>query len=144
MQWFGWDAFDEIRVQFSDGRPDLVRAQGFENSYTAGLALQYRPTTQWTLRGGIQYDQTPTTDALRNTSIPDSDLTWFGIGASYNASERLRLDLGYVYGSFARADIDLTLPVYAGSPLSGTVDVRGRTGSYVQTLSISVNYRFGD
>jgi hypothetical protein len=36
------------------------------------------------------------------------------------------------------------LPVYAGTPLAGTVDVRGKTGNYVQTLSVSVNYRFGD
>jgi len=144
IQWFGWDVFDDIRVRFDDRRPDLVRPQGFENTYTAGLAAQYALDARWTLRGGIQHDQSPTVDALRNTSIPDSDLTWLGIGLSYAATNRLRLDVGYVYGSFARQDIDLTLPVYAGTPLASSVNVRGETGSHVETLSLSVAYRFGD
>jgi long-chain fatty acid transport protein len=144
VQWFGWDVFDDIRVRFDDRRPDLVRPQGFENTYTAGLAAQYALDARWTLRGGIQYDQSPTVDALRNTSIPDSDLTWLGIGLSYAATNRLRLDVGYVYGSFARQDIDLTLPVYAGTPLASSVNVSGETGSHVETLSLSVAYRFGD
>ncbi|CRI65907.1 Membrane protein involved in aromatic hydrocarbon degradation [Thiocapsa sp. KS1] len=143
VQWFGWDALEEIRVRFANGTPDLVRPQGFENTFTVGLAAEYALDSRWTLRGGIQYDQSPTTDALRNTSIPDSDLLWLGVGASYGVSERLRLDVGYAYGIFERADIDLTLPFYGGSPLESSVEVRGETDSHVDVLSLSVSYRFG-
>lgn len=144
VQWFGWDAFGEIRVTFADGRPDVVRPQGFENTFTAGLAAEYALDPKWTLRGGIQYDESPTTDALRNTSIPDSDLLWLGLGASYSVSDQLRLDLGYVYGIFDRAEIDLAVPFFGGTPLASTVKVRGETDSHVDTLSFSVSYNFGD
>ncbi len=143
VQWFGWNALDEIRVQFANGGPDLVRPQGFENIFTVGLAAEYALDARWTLRGGIQYDQSPTTDALRNTSIPDSALVWLGIGATYGVSERLRLDVGYVYGIFEQADIDLTLPFYGGSPLESSVEVRGETNSHVDVLSFSVSDLFG-
>jgi long-chain fatty acid transport protein len=144
IQWFGWDAFEEIRVQFADGSPDVVRPQGFENTFTAGLAAEYALDSKWTLRGGIQYDESPTIDTLRNTSIPDSDLLWLGLGASYNVSNQLRLDFGYVYGIFDRADIDLAVPVFGGTPLASTVNVRGETDSHVDTLSLSLSYNFGD
>ncbi|WP_296808128.1 outer membrane protein transport protein [Thiocapsa sp.] len=143
VQWFGWDAFDEVRIRFANGSPDLVRPQGFENTYTVGLAAEYALDSRWTLRGGIQYDESPTTDRLRNTSIPDSDLLWLGVGATYRVSEQLRLDVGYAYGRFERADIDLTLPFYAGSPLESSVEIRGETDSHVDVLSLSVSYRFG-
>ncbi|HSO84835.1 OmpP1/FadL family transporter [Thiocapsa sp.] len=143
VQWFGWDAFDEVRVRFANGSPDLVRPQGFEDTYTVGLSAEYALDSHWTLRGGIQYDESPTTDILRNTSIPDSDLLWLGVGATYSVSEQLRLDVGYAYGRFERADIDLTLPFYAGSPLESSVEVRGETDSHVDVLSLSVSYVFG-
>jgi long-chain fatty acid transport protein len=143
VQWFGWDAFDEIRVRLANGSPDLVRLQGFENTFTVGLAGEYALNSRWTLRGGIQYDESPTTDTFRNTSIPDSDLLWLGVGASYRVSEQFRLELGYAYGRFAPADIDLTLPFYAGSPLESSVEVRGKTDSHVDVLSLSVSYLFG-
>ena len=143
VQWFGWDAFDEIRIKFDDGSRDVVRPQGYKNTYTVGLSAQYSLNPKWTLRGGVQYDQSPTTNALRNTSIPDSNLTWFGVGASYSISDRLKLDFGFVRGMFERAKIDLTIPVYAGTPLASTVNVRGETGSHVDTLSFALRYRFG-
>jgi len=144
VQWFGWDVFDEIRVQFDDGGTDLVRPQGWRQAWTSGVGVQYAPTDRWQLRAGIQYDQSPTTDALRNTSIPDSDLLWLGLGASYRPSERLSVDIGYVRGRFAREQIDLQLPFYDGTPLATSVLVRGETDSHVDTLSLTLNYRFGD
>lgn len=107
-----------------DGSPDLVRPQGFEDTFTVGLAAQYAVNPRWTLHGGIQYDESPTTDALRNTSIPDSDLIWFGLGASCRVSERLNLDVGYVHGVFERADPWL-IPAFHQELRVAVVDVVG-------------------
>lgn len=59
------------------------------------------------------------------------------------ADIRLRFDFGYVHGIFERADIDLTLPVFTGTPAASTINVRGETGSHVDTVSFSLSYRFG-
>jgi hypothetical protein len=48
-----------------------------------------------------------------------------------------------VHGIFERADIDLTLPVFTGTPAASTINVRGETGSHVDTVSFSLSYRFG-
>jgi long-chain fatty acid transport protein len=85
VQWFGWNALDEIRVQFANGGPDLVLPQDFENTFTFGLAAEYALDARLILRGGIQYDEydeSSTTDALRNTSIPGSDLVWLGVASA--------------------------------------------------------------
>ncbi len=56
----------------------MVHPQGFETTITLGLAGQDTLDARWTVHGGIQYDELPTTDALRNTSIPDRNLTLAG------------------------------------------------------------------
>lgn len=142
FQWFGWSDFDDVRIRFTNGAPDSVRPQRFRDSESVAVGLEYKATPQWTLRGGVRLERTPTVAEFRNTSIPDSDLRWFGFGASYKASPRLRLDFGYVHASFKHADINLNVPYFAGTPIATSVNVRGRTDDHVNTLSVSLRYQF--
>jgi long-chain fatty acid transport protein len=142
VQWFNWKSFDEIRVEFDNGSPDNVRPQGFKDTFTAGLGLEYQFNPRWTMRTGIQFDQSPTVDAFRNSSIPDSDQVWIGFGASYWATDRLVLDLGYVHSDFDAANINLSLPAFPGTPVSGSINAKGRTDNKLNVLSFNVGYRF--
>lgn len=142
VQWFGWNSFDEIRIKFDNGAPDNVRPQGFRNSISGGFSVEYEWSSQWTMRTGIQFDKTPTVDQYRNTSIPDNDQVWFGFGATYTHSDRLLIGLGYVHSEFDAADIDLRVPLFAGTPAGGIVNVRGRTDNQVDVISVDVRYRF--
>jgi len=142
VQWFGWSSFDEIRVTFDNGSPDNVRPQGFKNTYTAGLGLEYMLNPKWTLRTGIQLDDSPTVDQFRNSSIPDSDQVWIGLGASYRSSDRFIIDMAYVHSNFESANIDLSIPVFPGTPVSGSINTTGRTDNHVNVVSVNLRYRF--
>jgi len=141
-QWFGWSAFDEVRVRFDSGVPDSVRPEKFRNTHSAAFGAEYKWSDRTTLRGGVRFEQSPTIDAFRNTSIPDSDLLWLGLGATFKLSDGLLLDLGYVRANFRRASINRTSTAFAGTPLSGTTTVSGRTDNTVDTLAMSLRYRF--
>jgi long-chain fatty acid transport protein len=40
---------------------------------TANIGTNYQWNDDLTLRAGFQFDQTPTVDAFRNTSLPDGN-----------------------------------------------------------------------
>lgn len=142
VQWFGWSVFDEVRIKFANGLPDQVRSQEFRNSWSFAAGADYKLSDQWVLRGGVRVDTTPTTDAFRNTSIPDSNLVWIGFGARYKVSDRVLLDIGFLHGHFKSADINLNTTFFGGTPAAGTVNTKGRTDNFVNTIAVSGSYRF--
>ncbi len=141
LQWFGWSDFDEVRTRLAGGLPDAVRVQRFRDTRSFALGLEFRASAQWSLRGGARVENSPTVDEFRNTSIPDSDLTWLGLGASYHVSDRLALDFGYLRAIFKQVDINLNLNFFEGTPAAGSVNVLGRTDNIVNTFSFSLRYR---
>jgi long-chain fatty acid transport protein len=142
VQWFGWSSFDEIRIRFDNGAPDQVRPQNYSDTWSAGLSAEYQWTEKWQWRAGFLVDESPTNDEFRGTSIPDSDQVWYGLGATYRPSERWRIGLGYTYSDFDSADINLFIPAFAGTPVAGLVNVKGRTRNHVNVYSVDVRYHF--
>jgi long-chain fatty acid transport protein len=142
LQWFNWSAFDAVYIKFANGAPDAIRRQGFRDSYAGAVGVQYKPVGPWTYRAGVRYDQTPTTSSLRNTSIPDSTIIWFGAGVGYQTTGPWSFDAGFLHAHFRRTDINLDVPFFGGTPVAGTVTVRGRTDNYVNTFSVAARYQF--
>ena len=139
-QWFGWSSFEDLDIRFDGPTPNTVLKQGFRDSYAVALGARYKLDDRWTLRGGVQYDQTPTVDKYRNTSIPDGDWIFIAFGASYRFKERMFLDLGANYVFVGNEDIDLQRAFFAGSPLASEINIRGRTD--VRSSTLSLNYRY--
>jgi long-chain fatty acid transport protein len=142
VQWFGWSVFDEIRIKFANGLPDQVRPQEFRDSWSFAAGAEYKLSDYWKIRAGARFETTPTIDAFRNTSIPDSDLIWVGFGVSYMASDRVLLDIGFLHGRFEHAGINLSTTFFGGTPAAGTVSMSGRTDNDVNTIALSGRYRF--
>ncbi|MFN2349295.1 MAG: OmpP1/FadL family transporter [Thioalkalivibrio sp.] len=140
--WFGWSNFNEIRVRFNDGRDDDVTPQNYRNTWALALGAQYALDDRWTLRGGIQYDQTPTQDGSRATRTPDGDRTWFSAGASYDRDSRLGFDFAYTYIHVAQESLDLTRDFYSGTALASSVELDGTTEGHVHILAAALRYRF--
>jgi long-chain fatty acid transport protein len=76
--------------------------------YSIGGEYQVRPDLG--LRAGFAYEQSPVTDAVRNTRLPDSDRYWLSVGASYAVSPRLALDAGYSY-IFPAGSVPVAAPI---------------------------------
>lgn len=49
-----------------------------------------------TLRAGIAYDQAASRHQ-RSAAIPDTNRTWYSLGATYKFTPNLSVDLGYAY-----------------------------------------------
>jgi long-chain fatty acid transport protein len=124
VSWTNWSVFDELRVDFGDGRPDSVTEEDWEDSLFFSIGADYRPMDNHTLRFGVAYDQSPVPDDHRTARIPDADRYWLSLGYSYDLGTRSTFNLGYTHIFFE--DVDISETTDAGTlsgEYSGSADV---------------------
>lgn len=131
--WTNWSLFEEIRIEFADGRPDQVTEESWDDSWFFSLGADYRPAENHTIHMGLAFDESPVPDDTRTARIPDSDRYWVSLGYSYDFGLRSSLNLGYTHIFFEGADIDETT---AAGTLTGDYD-----GS-ADIVSASLSFRF--
>lgn len=94
--YYNWSRFEKLEFNFSDGTTATLD-QNFTDSFGFSVGAQRKLPGGWTLRAGLEYDQTPTRDSNRSTAIPDADRLWLGLGASYAISGAVTLDVSYAH-----------------------------------------------
>ncbi len=137
VSWIGWNNFDSIPVEFAVGGGS-TKTLNYENTNSFAIGARYQLNDKWLLRAGYQFDETPTNDQFRTTSIPDGDRQWFAAGASYDVNEKWTLDFGAVYVDVAKENINLTEVPTAGTSVTTNVSTEGNVG----ILSLAATYKF--
>ena len=138
-QWFRWSRFEALRIRFPDPLPEVVVPEGYRDTYAVSLGVEHLWRHNLTLRAGIQFDRTPTVDRYRNTSFPDGNRIWTAIGFSYRPSRQTELTMAFQHVFFEDPEIDITRTFFDDT---GSVRVRGRADSHVDTLSLAYRHRF--
>lgn len=134
-----WSAFDELRIRFANPvQPDEVKTYDWKDTFFASAGLRYRPASDWTLRAGVAFDQSPTKDATRDPRIPDADRTWLALSARYDIGARTSIDLGYGHLFIPEDPITLT----AASPENlARGNLIGTTDSAVDVVTVQLTFR---
>jgi len=133
--WFGWSNFKEIQAVRDDGVAVPNVEQDYQNTYAIAIGAEYDLNNQWTIRGGYQFDETPTTNEFRTSRTPDGDRNWFSGGATYKLNEKLSLDMAATY-------IDVDEGTINVSRNGGAANVIGNTEGSVGILAVGLNYKF--
>lgn len=133
--WFGWSNFEDITATDENGTERSSVPQNYQNTWAFAIGAEYDLNDMWTVRGGYQYDETPTTDEFRTSRTPDGDRNWFSLGATYHLNENIDLDLAATYIDVAEG----TINVSRNSNLNQTV---AETDGQVGILAIGLNYKF--
>lgn len=132
----GWGEFDAIRVTFPGGSSTSVQNYKDVTTYAAGVDYQASP--RLTLRAGVQYDPTPTPDVGRTARVPDGDRMMYAAGATWAATDNIKLDAAISYISFDDTKISRTDTTATSSIVRLNGDV---TGSAV-VLSTGARFSF--
>ncbi len=141
-QWFDWSRFEDIRIRFDDGMPDVVIAQDYADSYAVSIGFEYAFAEAWTARAGVRYDATPTVDRFRSASVPDADSFAVGFGLSYRLLDALVVDVAYYHARWQAIEIDLDRGFFAGTAAAGVVNTRAEAESRSHILGLNLRYRF--
>ena len=95
-RWSKWSNFHSLDVQ----NLDLAGTQfsnNWDDTWFFSVGADYKLNGQWTIRGGVAYDQGPVENQYRMAVIPDTDRVWFSGGASYKYTDNLTFDFGATY-----------------------------------------------
>jgi long-chain fatty acid transport protein len=125
----GWHVFKSIQLNnvpvpnisstppFAVTQANVITTvpQNYKDAWRVALGANYRINTQWMLRVGGGYDQTPSNNVDRNTRLPDADRWAIAVGAHYQWKPNLGFDLGYTH-LFSASPPSIT----SSQPLSAT------------------------
>ena len=105
-RWSKWSNFDTLNVRNADfaslpsGLNVLSNVQvenNWDDTWFFSIGADYKIDSQWTVRGGVAYDQGPVDNGYRVAVIPDTDRVWFSLGTSYKCTNNLTFDFGATY-----------------------------------------------
>lgn len=91
-----WSRLNRLYGSFEDGKVAFDKELQYSNNSRIALGASYNLDEKLTLRAGIAYDQAASRHH-RSAAIPDTNRTWYSLGATYKFTPNLSVDLGYAY-----------------------------------------------
>lgn len=131
-----WNSFQELRATDNNGKVLLQKDEKFNNNSRIALGMSYDVIEALTLRAGIAYDESASV-AHPSISIPDTDRTWYTLGATYRFTPSLSVDLAYAHLSGSKNTFTES-QVTAVTSAVGEFKVKSTANLY----GLNVNYKF--
>ncbi len=138
--WFGWNNFGSIDAYRDSGALASSVQQNYQTTWAYALGAEYMASDKWMLRGGVQFDATPTTDEYRTSRTPDGDRTWLSLGATYAITPKIDLDMAGTYIFVEDGTINLQRGGISGVLAAG--NMRAKTEGSVGIIATGVTYKF--
>lgn len=136
----GWNKFDAIRLL---APLNTAIPEDYHNTWSVAGGLDYAIAPMWTVRAGVQRDESPIPNGERDARVPDSNRWDFAAGASFSPVHAFTLDVAAMYIDFANASIDKTTAAYAGTPVQTPILVNGElTKAHAFVLSLGARVKF--
>jgi long-chain fatty acid transport protein len=136
VKWTQWSTFQNL-ILMSNGQQLVGLPERYRDNYQFFLGGDYKLTDQWTLRGGVGYDQTPTVILSRDPRVPDGNRKLLGIGVGYKPSDHIGIDVGYQHQFVGRTPVHV-----ANQPLLGAGTMNGYFDDSGDVVSITGTYHF--
>ena len=131
----GWSSVPSLDVVDDAGEEVTSLNLQFEDTWRAGLGLNFRLNEAWKLRLGAAYETSPVQDAFRTPRLPDNDRVWAAGGLEWKLNEKNRIDLGYAHLFIDDASSNLVAnpqdPDFVEQLLSGNL-----VGTYTSNVNI--------
>jgi long-chain fatty acid transport protein len=78
----------------------------FRNTWRVAAGANYKFNEQWKFRAGLGYDQSPVEAEYRGIRLPDADRIVAAVGAHYQPTKQLGVDVGYTHLFIKDGDIN--------------------------------------
>lgn len=138
-KWTRWSQFDTLDIYSNYTGTDMpVGAvhENWKNTWTLSAGVDYDWSDKTTLRAGLAYDQTGIKGAeFRTARLPDSDRWIASVGASYQMTKNMSLDMAYAHMFMKKGNSAHKQP-NGGSRLDAKYD------SQINIFSVGFQYKF--
>jgi long-chain fatty acid transport protein len=113
--WQNWSQFGKPQIDTSE--VDMTADMNYKDTWNFALGVQYQVHPQWRINSGVAYDTEMYDSDAVTPSLPSGDTWRYGIGLTYDYSDRLQYNVGYEINWTG----DLSMDVDRG-PLAGELD----------------------
>jgi long-chain fatty acid transport protein len=144
VEWTNWSRIGTTTVLQPNGAPITIGGQPhpipfqWRDGWFFSGGAEYAWTERLTVRGGVGYEISPVTDQVRTPLVPDNNRVWASLGATWQLSKAIHVDLAYTHIWIDDAPINLT----AGNPsfITGQPYV-GSVSGHADVLSLAMVYK---
>ncbi|RYE34639.1 MAG: transporter [Hyphomicrobiales bacterium] len=144
VEWTNWSRFRNIPiVNELNGRPQTSLNFQYDDAWFFSGGVEYKYSKDLTLRAGIGYEMSAVNDRNRTIYISDNDRLWLSAGASYQITDRIKLDVGYTYIDVKKASVNYN-PGHPQWNAAAPVYYTAEAKPYVHVVSAGLTYRWDD
>ena len=142
--WTRWSRFKEIRVENDSttlpaNLSTIVEEQNWHDTWAHAIGAAYKVNKEWTLRAGFSVDQSPANNQNRSPRIPTGDRKVFSLGAGWNPSDDMTIDVAYSY--LMEEDVKIHQSTAITDPsFKGSYNAKYENSAH--GLGASLTYRF--
>ena len=135
VQWTDWSSLREVNIDFANPfQPNTVEPFAWNDTEMYAVGAEWDLSDQFTLRGGVTRDETPTHLETRTPRLPDNDRMLYSLGLTWNVTDALSVDAAYQRIEIDSSPVDIESS--SGSRLIGDFD------GYANLFGVSAQYKF--
>ncbi|WP_373778832.1 porin [Glaesserella sp.] len=131
-----WSKFQELHATNNAGVTLLHKDEKFSDASRLAFGVSYDVNDAFILRAGIAFDESASVEKP-SISIPDTDRTWYALGATYRFTPNLSVDVAYAHLRGSKTSFTETESTRIG-PVSGSFKSKSTANLY----GLNVNYKF--
>jgi long-chain fatty acid transport protein len=107
VEWLEFSRFDSLPLDTGGNPffPSLEIEQDWQDTFTIGIAGDWRFAPNWILRAGYQFYESPVPDWTFSPSIPDANQHVFTVGLGYRIKQH-SFEVAYGADFYDHRDID--------------------------------------
>lgn len=136
-----WSRLTKLHASFEDGKKAFDKELQYSNNSRVALGASYNLDEKLTLRAGIAYDQAASRHQ-RSAAIPDTDRTWYSLGATYKFTPNLSVDLGYAYLKGKKVHFKEVKTIGNESTLTFNTTANYTSQAHANLYGLNLNYSF--
>lgn len=133
-----WSHLNKLYARYNDGKTAFDKKLQYSNSSRVAFGGTYDIDDKLTLRAGVAYDQAASRH-YRSASIPDTDRTWYSLGATYSFTPNFSVDFGYAYLKGKKVNFKEEGKL-AGNQVTTTANYTSK--AHANLYGLNLNYSF--
>lgn len=136
-----WSRLTRLYASYEDGKKGFDKELQYSNNSRVALGASYNLYEKLTLRAGIAYDQAASRHQ-RSAAIPDTDRTWYSLGATYKFTPNLSVDLGYAYLKGKKVHFKEVKAIGEKKSLTFDTTANYTSQAHANLYGLNLNYSF--
>lgn len=138
-QYIGWSSYDKLEVTFASYDLDLNPANGtqnvstsvrnYENTAIYRVGFEYKSSEKLAVRGGFLLDKNPVKTDYVDPTLPDADRIGINLGVGTKITDKLGIDLSYLYLIFSERTLT-----------KSTINFNGTYKSNAHLIGLNLSY----